>query len=215
MLAVDAVRFEGRHTTLLPATSLQVERRELLLVQGENQLERTAMSLVLSGRMRPDSGKVSWDGHTRLRDVRRASSLLDSPGVNEPEPHVRVKDLVKEELALIPSFTWSRVLPMKWLRDYHHEGIADRWVDQLTPSDRLDLLVNLALADPDVQLIVCDSPERHGASDREWLRRLNQIVTDHERKVAVVAVVSVLPEGWDGPTAQIGGSVRHTPGDSQ
>ena len=188
----------------MPATTLEVRRGELLVVQGETQEARTALSLMLSGRMKPNSGRVSWQGSGRTRDIRRASALLDSPGVNDPEPYLKVKDLVKEDLALIPTFTWNRVLPMRWLESYHQEGIADLWIDQLSPTDRLDLLVNLALADPDVHLVVCDSPERHGATDAEWLQRLAQIVVDHERDVAVVAVVSVIPEVWDGPSAVIG-----------
>ncbi|MCT1458182.1 hypothetical protein M3G03_01255 [Aestuariimicrobium sp. p3-SID1156] len=204
MLVTDSLSFQGRHATLVPATTVEVRRGELLLVQGETQESRTALSLMLSGRMKPNSGRVSWQGSGRTRDIRRASALLDSPGVNEPESYLKVKDLVKEDLALIPTFTWNRVLPMRWLESYHQEGIADQWIDQLSPTDRLDLLVNLALADPDVHLVVCDSPERHGATDEEWLRRLVQILIDHERDVAVVAVVSVIPAMWDGPYAIIG-----------
>lgn len=206
MLVADKVYLKGRHATLLHPTSLEAKRGELLLVQGETQLERTGLSLVLSGRMKPDRGKVSWQGQTKIKQLRRASCLLDSPGVNEPEAHVKVKDLVKEDLALIPSFTWERVLPMRWLADYHQDGIADEYVEELTPTERLDLMVNLALADPDVHLIICDSPERHGATDEEWLQRLAQIVADHERDVAVVAVVSIIPSLWTGLTARIGDS---------
>ena len=38
----------------------------------------------------------------------------------------------------------------------------------------------------------------------EWLQAEAQIVVDHERDVAVVAVVSVIPAVWDGPSAVIG-----------
>ena len=94
MLVAHQVFLKGRHATLLPHTTLEARRGQLLLVQGETQHQRTALSLVLSGRMKPDFGKVSWQGGSKLRDVRMASCLLDSPGVNEPESHVKVKDLV-------------------------------------------------------------------------------------------------------------------------
>lgn len=194
----------GRHSTLLPPTSLEVGRDDLLLVQGDNQAARTALALVLTGRMKPRTGRVSWDGRTGLRDVRHASALVDAPGVNEPDAFVRVKDLVTEDLALIPRMTRDRLQPMRWLAGYHQDDIADTFVEALTPTDRLDLMVNLALADPDVHLVVCDTPERHGARDEHWLNRLGEIVADHERGVAVVAIVSSIPDAWTGPALAIG-----------
>ena len=55
-----------------------------------------------------------------------------------------------------------------------------------------------------------DSPDRHSANTADWLPRLEQLAYDAGRPLAVVAVVSALPDSWDGPAAVIGNSVTHT-----
>lgn len=105
MLCARQLSVKGRRLDLLPPTSLQVARGELLLVTGDRQDQRTALALVLSGRMKPDGGAATWDGTAGVRPLRRASALVDSPGVNEPEQHLSVADLVTEDLALVPAVT--------------------------------------------------------------------------------------------------------------
>ena len=102
MLSAQLLSARGRRDPLLPPTSLRLNRGELLLATGERQDHRTALALVLSGRMKATGGQVSWDGSERIKPRRLASALVDSPGVNEPEQHLSVRDLVTEDLALIP-----------------------------------------------------------------------------------------------------------------
>ena len=92
----------GRRDRLLPATSLQVRRGELLLVSGTRQDQRTALALALSGRLNSSAGLVEWDGLPGIKPLRQASAVVGSPGVNEPEQHLSVRDLVTEDLSLIP-----------------------------------------------------------------------------------------------------------------
>ena len=211
MLSAQQLHVRGRRDPLLPGTSLQVSRGELILVAGERQEHRTALALVLSGRMKTTSGSVSWDGNRGIRRVRTASALVDAPGVNEPERHLSVRDLVTEDLALIPRRYRGALLSNPWLKVNSFEDIADQWIEQLEPLRRLELLTALALANPHTDLLVVDSPDRHSAHHVDWLPRLQRLAFDAGRPLAVVATVGALPPSWDGPAAIIGNGVLPEP----
>ena len=211
MLSVQQLQINGRRDDLLPATSLQVRRGGLLLVAGEGQDQRTALALALSGRMKPSNGVLIWDKATKTKKIRLASALVDSPGVNEPEQHLSVRDLVTEDLSLIPRRYRGALLSKPWLKVNSFEDIAGLWIEQIPATRRLELLTALALADPATDLLVVDSPDRHSADSSSWLPRLQALASDAGRPLAVVAVVGALPENWTGPAAVIGNSVSHPP----
>ncbi|MFH5879936.1 ABC transporter ATP-binding protein [Arthrobacter sp. NA-172] len=210
MLSVQQLQIDGRRGDLLPPTSLETRRGELILVSGDGQDQRTALALALSGRMKPSNGLLSWDNSVKTKKVRTASALIDAPGVNEPEQHLSVRDLVTEDLALIPRHYRGALLSKPWLKVNRFEDIAGLWIEQLPADRRLELLTALALADPALDLLVLDSPDRHSADPADWLPRLEQLAYDAGRPLAVVAVVSALPDNWDGPAAAIGNAVTHT-----
>ncbi|MFJ5957617.1 ABC transporter ATP-binding protein [Paenarthrobacter sp. NPDC092416] len=211
MLSVQQLQINGRRDDLLPATSLQARRGELLLVSGEGQDQRTALALALSGRMKPSNGVLSWDNNAKTKKIRLASALVDSPGVNEPEQHLSVRDLVTEDLSLIPRRYRGALLSKPWLKINRFEDIAGLWIEQLPAGRRLELLTALALADPATDLLVVDTPDRHSADPSSWLPRLEALASDAGRPLAVVAVVSALPDHWTGAAAVIGNSVAHPP----
>ncbi|MFF1883885.1 ABC transporter ATP-binding protein [Pseudarthrobacter sp. NPDC058196] len=205
MLSAHQLQAKGRRDPLLPPTSLTVARGELLLVAGDRQDQRTALALLLSGRMKATGGgQLSWDGNSRTKHLRLAAALVDSPGVNEPEEHLSVRDLVTEDLALIPRRYRGALLSRPWLKVNRFEDIADLWTEQLEPRRRLELLTALALANPRTDLLVVDSPDRHSADELTWLPRLQALAYDAGRPLAVVAAVSAVPASWDGPVAHIG-----------
>lgn len=208
MLSVHQLSVNGRRDPLLPSTSFSAGRGALSLVTGNRQDQRTALALALSGRMKPSGGRVEWDGSARIKQLRTASAVVDSPGVNEPEQHLSVRDLVAEDLALIPR---RRALPVdSWLTENRFEDIAGLWVEQLDAGRRLELLTALALADPGVALLVVDSPDRHSGNLAAWLPRLEDLAYDAGRPLAVVATLSSFPPGWDGPGACIGNAEAET-----
>jgi energy-coupling factor transporter ATP-binding protein EcfA2 len=208
LLSVQQLHVKGRRDDLLPPTSLQAKRGELILVAGARQDQRTALALTLSGRMKPAGGRVGWDTSPRTKFLRLASALVDSPGVNEPEQHLSVRDLVTEDLALIPRRYRGALLSEPWLKVNSFEDIANLWTEQLPPDRRIELLTALALANPHTDLLVVDSPDRHSAQASDWLPRLEQLADDGGRPLAVVATVAALPPSWTGPAAVIGNSVR-------
>ncbi|WP_255770076.1 ABC transporter ATP-binding protein [Pseudarthrobacter sulfonivorans] len=208
MLFVQQLHVRGRRDDLLPPTSLRVSRGELLLVAADRQDQRTALALTISGRMKPTGGQVTWGGHSRIKALRLASALVDSPGVNEPEQHLSVRDLVTEDLALVPRRYRGALLSKPWLKVNRFEDIADLWTEQLAAGKRMELLTALALANPNADLLVVDSPDRHSANVADWLPRLQELAYDGGRPLAVVATVTALPDSWTGPAAVIGNEVR-------
>ena len=154
--------------------------------------------------MKPSGGSIERDGSAGIRRLRAASAIVDSPGVNEPEQHLSVRDLVTEDLALVPRRHRTAPSGDAWLKAHLFEDIAGLWVEQLGASRRLELLTALALADPDVELLVVDSPDRHSGHPADWLPQLEALASDDGRLLAVVATLSSLPPGWDGPAAAIG-----------
>lgn len=207
----------GRRDVLLPATSLHVRRGELLLVSGTRQDQRTALALALSGRLKPSGGHFAWDGtewdgSARIKTLRQVSAVVDSPGVNEPEQHLSVRDLVTEDLALVPRRYRGSLLSQPWLKVNRFEDIAALWTEQLPAARRIGLLTSLALANPQTDLLVVDSPDRHGGPD-DWLPRLQELAYDAGRPLAVVATVMRVPAGWTGPAAEIGNAGAPAGGD--
>jgi hypothetical protein len=154
--------------------------------------------------MKPSSGSIGWDGSSRITALRKAASVVDSPGVNEPEQHLSVRDLVTEDLALVPRRHRGALRSTPWLRLNGFEDIAGLWTEQLPASRRIELLTALALANPDTGLLVVDSPDRHSGDATDWLPRLEDLANDAGRPLAVVATVMRLPNRWSGPAAVIG-----------
>lgn len=202
MLSAQHLHVSGRRDELLPPISLQTGRGRLLLAAGAGQDQRTALSL--SGRMKSSSGTVTWDGSPRIRNLRRASAVVDSPGVNDPEQHLSVRDLVSEDLGLVPGRSRGALSGTSWLKVHGFEDIAGLWTEQLPADRRIELLAALALADPRVNLLVVDSPDRHSGYPADWLPRLEELAYDAGRPLAVVATVARIPQTWTGPAAVIG-----------
>jgi hypothetical protein len=211
LLSVQQLHVRGRRGDLLPPTSLQVRPGELLLVEGDGQDQRTALALTLSGRMKPSAGALNWGGSSKIKRIRLASALVDSPGVNEPEQHLSVSDLVTEDLALVPRRYRGALLSKPWLKVNRFEDIAALWTEQVPPRRRVELLTALALANPATDLLVVDSPDRHSANPADWLPRLEELAYDAGRPLAVVATVAALPDGWSGPAATIGNAAEVAP----
>ncbi|PQZ86718.1 ABC transporter ATP-binding protein [Arthrobacter sp. MYb227] len=208
MLIANSLAIAGRHQPLLEPTSLTVSRGELLLVQAEPQPTRTALSLGLSARMRPGAGTVSWAGNSSLRSVRKISTLIDSPEINEPEAHLKVRDLVAEDLALQPGPRWRRSSINSWMERHKVDHLAGNWLDAIDPLDRFLLLTYLSLDDSNVKLAIFDSPDRHGIPEEDWIAHLKN-VAGGRRAPAVIAVVARIPMCWDGAVAFAGHTQTH------
>ncbi|MDO5753576.1 ABC transporter ATP-binding protein [Arthrobacter sp.] len=216
MLSTNQLLIDGRRHTLLPATTVEAHRGEVLLVQADGQDRRTALSLALSGRMKPSNGTVVLGHDDSMASLRRRSAVVDAPDVNAPEHHLTVRSLASEDLALVPTKFRDRTRPTEWLVTHGFRDILEKWIEEIPPNRLLHLQLELALANPDVDLLVIDSPDRHTADVDAWLPLLEQaaagllgrgpnVPADSAlRQLLVVGVVGCLPDGWDGRTAVAG-----------
>ncbi|WP_192841599.1 ABC transporter ATP-binding protein [Arthrobacter sp. ERGS1:01] len=208
MLTANKLHIAGRRHTLLPATTLEAQPGAVLLIQADGQERRTALSLALTGRMKPSSGAVALGHDKTLSGLRKHSVIVDSPDVNEPENHLTVRSLAAEDLALVPSKFRDRTRPTAWLVKHGFRDIVTKWVEELEPARLLHLQIELALSNPAATLMVVDSPDRHTADVGAWLPLLVQAAADTARPLVVVGVVGRLPDDWDGPAIIAGNAVH-------
>lgn len=216
MLTANQLHIDGRHHTLLPPTTVEAQRAQVLLIQADGQERRTALSLALTGRMKPSTGTVVLGHDPSMATLRKRSAIVDSPEVNAPENHLSVRSLVSEDLALVPLKFRDRTRPTAWLVKRGFRDILEKWVEEVEPNRLLHLQLELALANQFVDLLVVDSPDRHTADTNAWLPLLERtaagkigLVPDANagtlpRTLIVIAVVGRLPDGWTGPATVAG-----------
>ncbi|APU14190.1 ATP-binding cassette domain-containing protein [Actinoalloteichus fjordicus] len=193
---------------LLAATSVELRAGELTLISGRPGSGRTALALVLTGRMRPHDGRVESDGPLSRAELRRRSAVVDAPEVSAPEPGALLRDIVAEGLSEAgrpddrESITW-------WLRQRSLLPESEERADRLDPVVRTRVLTDLAAARPGVHALVLDCPDRHGGAPQGWFA----VARDHAEQGWAVAVLcspeSVLMLGV--PAARIGAHDGHCP----
>ncbi|UXN32005.1 hypothetical protein [Glutamicibacter sp. M10] len=67
----------------------------------------------------------------------------------------------------------------------------------------MELQLLLAAENPKLELLVLDAPDRHDMQDELWMDLLADFASS-SREFAVVAIVSNVPYGWDGPVSYLG-----------
>ena len=206
MLKVDNIWAKGRHKALFGRTSFTVERGEVILVQADSQLERTALALGLTGRLPLNGGTIGWGSQERTSKyrLRRLSDIIDSPEVTAPESHMRVHDYVSEMLSYSqPMF--GRPRATRWLKERGMEELDKLWTEEMTGEKNLELM--LALAEHSGSpLLVFDTPSRHFNHTRMWLPQLVELAENEDNPRAVIAIVPHISESWHGKRAVVGDS---------
>ena len=165
-VVLDAVG-KGRREHALPATSAAFESGVATLVAAETAQRPTVLGLIASGRMRPDTGRVTLDGRTDASALRRRVALVDAPEVSEPEPNVTLAGVAAEELM----FAGRRSDPVavrRWLDEHGLGDEASVPVSNVDPAARVRALCELAALRKGVEAIVLVSPDRHGGEPAVW-----------------------------------------------
>ena len=175
---------KGPKDSALPLTSLEFESGTATLPRAETERRPTVLGLIASGRMGPDSGTVTLDGHTDYAGLRRHLALIDALGVSEPAADVTVAEVVAEELMFAGRLGHRRavgvVLDELGLTDSSRANMAD-----LAPDKRIRLLTELAVLRDDVRGVVLTSPDRHGGDPLGWWRIAGDLA---ERGYAVLVI---------------------------
>lgn len=106
---------------------------------------------------------------------------------------MRARDLISESLGLIPRRRDIRIpATAQWIAEQEVADIADRPVDSLPSELRLWMMAELAFADPQVELVVLDSPDRHDISAEGLSETLELIAEPSERTVLAILAQEVL-----------------------
>ncbi|WP_258175355.1 hypothetical protein [Actinopolyspora mortivallis] len=193
----------GPHGPLLEPTSLRARSGELLLVTGPPRSGRTALALVLSGRLRPDRGTVLRNGRRNPARLRETVSVIDAPGITEPEGALELTEIVGEGLSLAGR-RCGRKAVRRWITGRGLDEWAHTRFEQLPPRIRTRVLLDLGRAPRGTEALVLDCPDRHGDDPLNWYPAAREAA---EHGYAVVVVCS--PHSADdlnAPTVRIGTS---------
>ena len=181
---------EGLGASVPPLTAT-VADGEISVLAVETAERPMLVSLLLGGRIKPDSGRVTIDGRENLDELRKRSALVDTPVVAEPTAGLSLASIVAEEFSFAgkPS---SRRAVHQYL---HRQGIAEYGavpIRALPPIQRTRMFSELALLRPGVNALIVTSPERHGGDPAEWYDSLAEIA---RRGVAIVIVTDAATRG--------------------
>ena len=146
------------------------------------------VSMLLGGRIKPDSGTVTIDGSADLDELRHHTALVDTPFVAEPAPGISLGIVVAEELSF-SGRSAARQSVRSFLADHDLADYAKIEVRALPPASRVRIFSELALLRDGVDTIILTSPERHGGEPGEWFDYLSSVAA---RGITVVIVTDAL-----------------------
>lgn len=200
-VVADRVAIDGPYGPLLPETSLAVSAGELAVVHGEPGPGSTAFAMVLTGRLRPDTGTVTVDDSSDVDALRTAGAVVDAPGVNAPDDSSRLGSVVAEELSFAGQDARRDAVAM-WLAGRNSEQHAATRLGQLEADLRTRVLADLAATRPGVRLLVLDRPDRFTSEVDGWW----MLAYEHaERGLAVIVLTATTPLSvLPGPVSRVG-----------
>ncbi|NEM91898.1 hypothetical protein [Galbitalea soli] len=168
----------------VPPLSLTVAPGAPVVIAVETDERPLLVSVLLAGRIPPDSGRVLLDDRPDSDALRRSTALVDTPWVAEPAPGIPLAVVVAEELSFAGRPASRRAV--RTLLDGHGLGDYARLpVRALPPTARVELFSELALLRAGVRTLIVTSPERHGGNPADWFDALAAIA---QRGTAVAIV---------------------------
>ncbi|SFR55114.1 hypothetical protein SAMN04488591_1921 [Microbacterium azadirachtae] len=192
---------KGKKGHALPTTSLEIETGHARFVLAETELRPTVLGLIATGRMRPDSGRVTIDGTRNDRDLRRRMALVDAPEVSDPHPGVTLAAVVGEEL-MFAGLPATPLHARRWLEQIGFAELASQPIGTIKPSVRVRVMAELAVLRDDVEGFVLVSPDRHGGRPEGWWRIASEFADRGFAVLVIVggsaaAVIEQLPEALE------------------
>ncbi|WP_410786955.1 hypothetical protein [Kribbella sp. C-35] len=166
-LEAAGISVRGPHAPMLHVTSVSVADHQVVLLTGYPGAGHVAAALGLSGRLKPGTGRVRFDGKSDPALLRRRVAVVDAPGITEPDDALPVQTVVGEELA-IAGRKAGRKAVLEWLNEHDAAEHADKRFEHLPVAVRTRLLTELTVARPDVQVVILTMPDRHGGDPHEW-----------------------------------------------
>lgn len=158
---------KGRQGQALPETSLSYRSGTATVAVAETEQRPTVLGLIASGRMRPDSGRVTIADDEDAGLLRRRVALVDGPDVNDPPPDVTVAGVVGEEL-MFAGLGATPLHARRWLRSTGYPELASTPIGSVATAARLRILCELAVLRDGVEGLVIVHPDRHGGRPESW-----------------------------------------------
>jgi len=224
LLYLDGVTVSFDGFRALNALSLVIERGEMRAIIGPNGAGKTTMMDVITGKTRPDTGSVFFDGNIDLTHHDEAAIALLGIGRKFQKPTVFENQTVEDNVALALAGPRTAVSALFWRRDPREVESIDailttvRLVEKRNwPAGRLShgekqwLEIGMLLAQ-DPKLLLVDEPAA-GMTDaetaataillKEVAKTKSVVVVEHDMgfvrdlgvKVTVLHEGSVLSEG--------------------
>ncbi len=178
----------------LEAMSCQAQQRELVAILGPNASGKSTLLRLLSGALKPLSGRVRLDGlevsqlDPRTRAQRIAVVQQESPLLFP----IRVWEYVLQGRhpygrALRFETPEDRAIVARALAQVRADHLRDRWMDQISGGEKQRVVLARALAQQPL-LLLLDEPTLHldiGAQV-ELLRQLRRLAQENRYTVVVV-----------------------------
>lgn len=158
---------KGRRDLALPPTSLSFRSGRATLAIAETEQRPTVLGLIASGRMRPDGGTVTLDGTRASRSLRHRTALIDAPDVSDVPPNISTVGVVGEEL-MFAGRPADPLSARRWLDEHDLRAYSRVPIGDVPATDRIRMLLELAVLRPGVDGLVLVSPDRHGGDPRAW-----------------------------------------------
>ena len=187
LITLDAAALGSGLAAPVPALTLTAGPG-VSVVAVETAERPLLVSMLLGGRLRPDSGRVLVDGAPDGDTLRARTALVDTPVVAEPTAGITLATVVAEEFSFagVPA---PRGAVRAFLEAHELRGYAALPVRALPPADRVRLFSELALLRAGVRGLIVTSPERHGGEPAAWYSALAAIAS---RGITVIVVTDAV-----------------------
>jgi hypothetical protein len=173
LLSARNVSLRGVAGQILPPTSLEIALGGLTIITGGDQLAKTALGLILTGRMTGYKGALLPDDKPALKQLRLSSALIDAPKLSEPEEWMSLRNYVIDELK-IAGLPHDQTKVVNFLNDFDASEYLHTKMKDLPIG--LSYQIQIALIEQRqnksgeklVRTCCFVSPDRHDTSIKDW-----------------------------------------------